>query len=176
MAEPADITHLDVLLEAAVKQGRVEVVTAMLADGRANVSPWSLYRACFDGNADIVTLLLADGRIDNRVVHSVALQTSTGRGHVDVVATLLADGRADPAADDSYALWVSAQLPDAAGVAARLVCMFLADGRADPVKACASFGIAPLLQPATRWWQRRAWLRAGAGAGAGGWKNALNVY
>ena len=176
MAEPTPIRHLDVELETAARLGRVDDVAAMLAEGRAGVVASSLYRACVDGYADIARLpdiarlLLADGRIDPRIHHNLMLRTAAGRGYEEVVAVLLADGRADPAAGDSLVLWESARLLHAEDIATRLVGMFLADGRADPVQVRASYGTAPLLTPATRWWQRRAWLRAGAAVPAAGGK------
>jgi ankyrin repeat protein len=155
---------LTLALQEAAATGLTEVVTALLAGGRADPDAdrsEALYAAARNGHMGVVAALLADGRANPAVRQSAALDLAAHNGHQDVVVALLADGRADPLAKFSYVLYI-ATVYGRSGILAA----FLADGRVDDAAIYAAR--RPYAGPVTRclarhvrWVRRRRWLRAG---------------
>ena len=106
------------LLHAA-DAGHVDVIAALLADGRADPAAKNGVVLCTVAQQTHISVV--------RAVLGAALRLAAQRGHVDVVAAFLADGRADPAADFSGALRYAAYNGHV-----DVILALLADGRADP--------------------------------------------
>lgn len=124
-AMPGEANIQDQFL-AACKEGRLETVTALLADDRVNpaacgVNP--LHYACYHDDVAVVKALLSDGRVDPRG----AMWLANFRGNTDMVEALLADGRADPRSNDSESIRIASERNSVQKVRA-----LLADGRANP--------------------------------------------
>jgi hypothetical protein len=152
-------------------------VLAFLMDGRADPAANGsevLRRAARKGKPGIVRALLDDGRADPAAKNSQVLWEAVLSRCVAVVQVLLADGRADPAAEQSVALCEAAEEGDVA-----IVQLLLEDGRADPAMVDAG-DCCPLtwvaVAAATRWRQRRLWLRAGSEARAQGHRRHIVRY
>ena len=60
--------------------------------------------ACNWNRVDVVKALLRDGRADPAALDSAALRSACKNGYTDIVKLLLQDGRADPTADWNYSI------------------------------------------------------------------------
>jgi hypothetical protein len=122
---------LTAALHTAASQGHASIVTALLADGRADPAADDsamLRMAVRLNHLGVVQALLADGRADPAACNSIVLADAAHTGaRAHIVRALLEDGRADPRADGSYALRVAAVCRDTDAMVA-----LLTDGRADP--------------------------------------------
>lgn len=94
-------------LRKAAGNGHVEVVRALLEDGRADpaADESAVFRsACTSGYVDIVSLFLRDKRADPATWNNWPLIAASTNGHTEVVRLLLKDPRVDPAARENYAI------------------------------------------------------------------------
>ena len=126
-AREADV---DKALTTAARNNHGNVVSVLLADGRANPrarDSQCLRFAAEVGAGESLRLLLADGRADPRTDESVVLRSAALVGSVECVQALLDDGRANPAVYQSYALIHAVESEDS-----NVVNLFLEDGRSDP--------------------------------------------
>lgn len=98
------------VLHYACDEGFLEVVQALLSDGRVDINQacehlqTPLYQACGRGHEDIVNLLLAQPHLDPMVPladQRSALEIACARRHYGVIAALLGDPRVDPNLQDS---------------------------------------------------------------------------
>jgi hypothetical protein len=91
----------DTLYDAACR-GDLEAVSCLLADDCVGAHAHAaIASAASNGFVDVVRALLADGRADPATQSSRALINAAERGHTDVVAALLADGRARTQAQEA---------------------------------------------------------------------------
>lgn len=89
------------VLREAAANGHVEVVRALLEDGRANPAAHesvALTRAALRGHAEVVSLLLKDQRADPTAEDNATVRWAAESGRTEVVRLLLRDPRVDPSA------------------------------------------------------------------------------
>ena len=87
--------------------GHLDIVQALLDDGRANPShddDRALRWACQKGFIDVVRALLADSRVSATTQHNAPVGLAAQNGHLDIVRLLLARDDVDPSDDGDYAL------------------------------------------------------------------------
>lgn len=96
MATSYDVNANDAITWAS-SRGHVEVVQALLTNGRADPGIWdnlSIQIASINGHLAVVRALVADGRANPCGNNNNAIRSAGRQGHVQVVRLLLADGRA----------------------------------------------------------------------------------
>lgn len=98
------------LLTIASRRGHVEVVKALLEDGR--VDPRDKESECLSvaswvGNVEVVQALLEDGRAEPDWNTNYMLVIAADDGDVDVTRMLLKDGRVDPTIEDNSTLQIA---------------------------------------------------------------------
>ena len=86
-------------IELACRDGHLEIVRLLLADGRVNPADQNnkaIELACNYGRLEIVRLLLADGRVNPADQNNKAIEEAFKHGYVEIVRLLLADQRVNP--------------------------------------------------------------------------------